>query len=98
MNDALNTRTSTKAASRAFMAPSTLCFETDLFRSRLASKLESNQLASYPHASLPNDGLHQNRPAYRAGQSPSNPTGSIFVHATSSASPLPRIGSVQRDD
>lgn len=81
MNDALITRLSTKAASRAVTALSTLRFAPDLFRCRLASKLVSNQLAYYRHASLPNDGLHQNCPAYRAGQSPSDPTGSLFVHS-----------------
>jgi hypothetical protein len=81
MSDALITRSSTKAASRAVMVLSTLRFETDLFLCRLASQLVSNHLAYYRHASLPNDGLRQNQPSYRADQSPSDPTGSLFVHS-----------------
>jgi len=59
MSDALTIRSSTKAASRAVTALSTLRFETDRFRCRLAPKLVSNQLGSYRQASLPNDGLLQ---------------------------------------
>jgi len=81
MNDPLSTRTSTKAASRAVMALSTLRFATDLFRCRLASKPMSNQLASCRQASLSNHGLQQPQPSYRAGQSPTDPTGSLFVHS-----------------
>jgi hypothetical protein len=81
MNDPLNTRTSTKAASRAAMALSTLHFATDLFRCRLASKIVSNHPVSYSHPPLPNGGLRQHHRFHGAGHSPSVPTRRLFVHS-----------------
>lgn len=81
MNDALNTRLSSKAACPAVTAQSTLRLHADLCRCSLASKLDSNHPVSYRHPPLPNDGLHQNHPSHRAAQSLSDPTGGLFVHS-----------------
>ena len=81
MIDALTIRSSTKAALHAAMVRSTLRLGVAVLPQCLASQIRLNQLAPRRHASLPNDALHQNRPAYRAGPSPSDPTGRLFVHS-----------------
>jgi hypothetical protein len=81
MNDALNTLLSTKAASPAVTAQSTLRFEADLCRRRLASNIVSNQSDSCRHPPLPNAGLQKNHRPQGAGHSPSAPTRRLFVHS-----------------
>jgi len=81
MKDALNTRLSTKAASPAVTAQSTLRFEADLCRCRLASQIVSNQPASCRHPPLSNGGLPQHHRSHGAGHSPSAPTRRLFVHS-----------------
>jgi hypothetical protein len=81
MNDALNTRLSTKAASPAVTVQSTLRFEANLCRCRWVSKLVSNHPVPYRHPPLPNGGLRQHHRFHGAGHSLSAPTRRLFVHS-----------------
>lgn len=81
MSDALITRLSTKAAFHAAMVLSTLCLQTALNPRRLALPIASNQPTSYHYPLLPDGAFCQNHSSHRAGQSPSDPAGSLFVHS-----------------
>ncbi len=81
MSAALIPRLSTKVAFHAAMVLSTLCSQTALTPRRLALPIASNQPTSCRYPPLQDGTSHQNHLSYRAGQSPSDPTRSLFVHS-----------------
>ena len=81
MSDVLITRLSTKAALHAAIVLFTLCLQTALPPRPLSLPIASNQPTFYRYPKLPVGAFHQNHSSHRAGQSPSDPTGSLFVHS-----------------
>jgi len=67
MNDALNTRLSSKAECPAVTAQSTLRLQADLCNCRLVSKIDSNHPVSYRHPPLPNGGQRRHHRFHGAG-------------------------------